>query len=195
MSATIEIKIDEVKFREIEKELGNLKYLAPKVAAGAINKTVAKGRTRIARRVASELGVSSRRIGNKVRAFKTNVQQLVGKIRLYGFRLPMIFTKQQPIAGGTYALGQTEDPVPIQHTPFKQTMLSGHTGWFVRVDPARTMAKGHYAGKTRQPVKQIYSESPESLWRKAPGMASEELEKVADDLEKQIASQLDRYLK
>ena len=195
MSTTLEIKIDENQFKAIEKELGNLKYLAPKVAAGAINKTVAKGRTRIARRVASELGVSTRRVGNKVRAFKTNVRELVGKIRLYPFRIPMIFTKKTPTLGGLYALGQTEDPVVIQHTPFQQTMLSGHKGWFVRVDPKRTMQKGHYAGKVREPVKQIYSESPESLWRNAPGMASEELEAVADELEKQVASQLDRFLK
>lgn len=188
----IEVKVDAAQWKQIETALAEIPKAIPKAAAAAINKTLAKGRTQINRRIAVAIGVPVRRLGKRIKALKATAQNLIGKIRFYSFNIPAIFTKTKPAKGGIYPTRIGGDGHALPNTPFKQTMKSGHLGWFVRVGPKPPPRKG---GRPKQKVEQVYVAGPQRVWEESPSIASEEIATLQTDLQKQIESQIDRFLK
>lgn len=191
----ISVEISPEQYSELERLLADAPQNVDRAAAGAINRTVATGATRIRRELARISKMPVRKFGNRVRAIKTNPDQLSGRIRLLNFNIPMIDTRQIPVKGGNYPLEKLDLIRTLTNTPFVQKMKSGHEGWFVRFGPKRVMKNGRYAGKMREPIKQVFALAPRKLWEDTPGLAARQLSELGDVLEKNLASQVDRFLK
>lgn len=189
------IQLNEAQIAELHRLLGEMPRNITRAEAAAINKTVATGATRIRRMLAAIAKMPVRKFGNRVRPIKTDEKQLVGRVRLLNFNIPMIETRQIPVRGGQYPLEKLDTVRTLGNATFKQAMRSGHVGWFVRFGAKRIMKSGRYAGKMRDPIKQVYAPAARKLWEDTPGLAADQLSQLGDVLDKNIASQVDRFLK
>lgn len=201
--ADIIIQLNEAQWNELFRYLGSVPKNIDRAAATAINRTVATGATRIRRDLARLIKMPVRKFGNRVKAMKTDRDELRGAIRIYNFNIPLIKTGVVPVKGGSYPLEKKTEPVALANGPFKATMRSGHTGWFVRYGRKRLLdvtkmtdkSRLRYGAKLRQPIKQVFAPAPRKLWEESPGVAAAALADINEVLEKNLQSQIDRFLK
>lgn len=198
----IPVSINSQQWHDLHRFLASRPQRIPRAAASAINRTVATGATRIRRELARMIKMPVRQFGKRVKPIKTDSEQLSGAIRLYNFNIPLIKTRVTPVKGGSYPLEKKADPIALANGPFKATMKSGHTGWYVRygpkrmIDPSKMTDKSlqRYGTKLRQPIKQVFAPAPRKLWEESPGVAAAILSDLGDVLEKNVQSQIDRFL-
>ncbi len=202
----VRLKLDERQWHHLQEELGEIPANVPKAAAAALNRTAATAATRIRRRLAGVLGMGVRTLGNQVKALKTDKEELTAKVRLYNFNFPLAKTKLKPSGPGPYLLSkEQEDPTPVQHAPFQVKLAQGHLGWFVRYGQKRLMTKGRYGpegkGKTwkkkqpmREPIVELFAPAPRKVWEDTPNLAQEELSALGAVLDKNLDSQIARFL-
>lgn len=191
----LEIRISEPQWEELERGLRAVPAAIPKATVAAVNRTGQTGATRIRRRLAGVLGVGVRTLGRRVKWLRATWEKPYGKIRLAEYNLKAIESRQTPVRGQAYPLAKIANPVALQNTPFRQTMLSGHLGWFVRFGAPRPMSKGRYVGKVREPIKEVWVPGAASAWNQSPAVAAEELSQLRGVLQKNVESQISRYLK
>jgi hypothetical protein len=191
---SMELKFSDEQMRNLEAVFSEFPQKARKAAAAAINKTANKAKTRIKRRVASAIGIGIKAVAARIRVIGAK-ESLVGIVRLFARGWPATQSSKPPQRGESMALSRDGEPQSLANTPFQQMMLNGHQGWMVRDGAKRIMAKGRYTGKRRQPIHQIYTDSPAGFLENSSSIAAEEVEAAANDLEKQLLSQIDRLLK
>lgn len=210
MAGIISVTISRQQERELEKLLADVKNGVPRAMSAAINKTIDKTATRIRKRVAAGLKMPLKVVRPLIKPIKTspNARPMAGKIRLLNFNIALAKAKaKRPPAGGSYALSKVGDPKPLPHPSFRAKLASGHEGFFVRQGAKVKPSKGKYAGRfirrgrrkgqpiLRQKIYELHAPSPRQFFETAPGVAKEELAAIGPELEKQLASQVDRFLK
>jgi len=196
----IDLKPSNPQLKELREILTNERVLT-RAVKNALNDTARKSATAIRRKVAAEMNVPIRTLGSStgkhahgmIRPLLATDQRLESRVRLLAFNIPLIKTRTTPHRGESFPLGKIGNGQSLDNSPFKQTMHSGHVGWYEREPGAdkRIMSAGTYEGKKRIPIKQIFAKSPRETFEQ---LQSGDVAEANRELERQIKRQVARYL-
>lgn len=145
--------------REVERLLSGLGRDANKVITRALNRTLSSVNTVATRAIAKDMGVAQKVIKPSLYTRRASFHNRRAELVATGRRIPLIAfrAKETKTRGVTYA-GQDGRRQSIQ-SAFFATMESGHKGVFKRQGAKRTMKRGRYAGKLRQPIVELHGPS------------------------------------
>lgn len=200
MSNFIDVDVNQAQINELRAILHDERRLT-QITRMALNSVARKSATAIRRQIAQEIGVGVRALGSSsgknargmVRPLLASDTRLSSGVRILNWNIPLIKTRMTPNKGEELPIGKEGPPVRLTNAPFKQTMHSGHVGWYVR-DPdneKRTMTDGTYMGRKRVPIKQVFSRSPRQVFENGNGSQVAEAGRM---LETELSRQIDRYL-
>jgi len=179
-SEVLNIELDEQELREIERRLGDLKDKLPTIIARAINRGLARMRTKTVRRAREETGIRSRTIRSRITLNRATRNRMRGRLRIWdkGFNLAD-FDPQENELGVQAKIGSRLHQV--QHA-FIATTPSGHIGVFIRGRgsagpfPGSIEGEGFYSGATRLPIHAVRTKGIASTLRRAAALGSIERE-------------------
>jgi hypothetical protein len=205
------IHIDQAKLAELWEILGPNNFR--RAATGAINKTIATGKAKITDRIFATLNVKRKAISDVITLKRATQAELEGKITITGKSIRITDYKGVKLGGGGVTAQFRLDRPPLQFKHAFQAIMKAnggsHTGIFFRTTHLPTkgpnMGKGKltpqgFAGRLsiselRGPsVLSMLQTSSASGAGLATAIAEEEIAKLGVVLEKNIASQVDRFL-
>lgn len=132
------VTVNKQQMREAKRLLADTPRAMPKIITRSVNKVAVKARTRIVRRVASEITVKQKDLRSRnVKLKKANYTTQTATISITGKRIPLIqFRAKQTKKGVTYKIKKTGGRKKIPHA-FITAMDSGHRGAFRRKGTSR----------------------------------------------------------
>jgi len=120
----VEIKVDDVKLRQVERMLRGFPKAMPKVIARAINRTASSAKTEIGRRIAKEIGMKVADAKKSVILKKASWKRWMASLGISGRRIPLIrFRARQTKKGVSYKIGAKRKFIK---TAFIATMVGGN---------------------------------------------------------------------
>jgi hypothetical protein len=87
----LQIQIDETTLANVQRALGDLSRRAPQAISGAINETLAEGKTDLIKGVKSVLAIARQSVASRINVVKANPQKLAGEVRLSWEKRPGLF--------------------------------------------------------------------------------------------------------
>ena len=161
--------MDPVRLKEIQAVLDGIPRGLQKALARAINKVAVSLRYRLIKFVASRTDLRQKIVRRAFRLRRASWGLLEALIRIRSGPIPLLaFGARQkatgvsirspiPVATGAVERGRGEKGF-IPHA-FIARMPQGHQGVFIRQGPKRRMRSGRYAGKMRQPIRELFGPS------------------------------------
>jgi hypothetical protein len=178
----------------------------------AVKRTTKTGATQVNRRVRAEINISKKYADRAIRVFDPKGDNPVGVISISRKPIPLIAYRPRVSkkAGVRATISKNKPPVVYRHA-FKATVKTkgtddqheGHEGIFFRTRHLPTKGKNAGKGKLtprgfagRLAIKEAMGPSVLSVFGEAgtTRVASEELAKLHDVLQKNLDSQMDRFL-
>lgn len=202
MADQFEIVADKKAFRRLEHALKGVKNGFERAAVSAINRTLTTGRSRIAKRVGDELKIrrkallQQRRSRQVMRLDKATRSRISGAIKLTRVPIPLIEFASAANRVPTVEKKRRKPPV-VQvrkggqkerlSNAFVARMPSGHVGIFERKKQGDSRSR-------RLPIEERYGPSLLGVFENQPGLSRGVLDDIGEVLEKNIDSQIDRFL-
>ncbi|MHC4617213.1 MAG: phage tail protein [Planctomycetota bacterium] len=192
--AMVEVRYDKAELQRVRRILKDIPGALPGVMSRAVNRTAGSTKVEIARRISAESGIKVSAVKKGIFLHRATRRSWVAVLDIIRKRIPLIrFKGSRRTKRGVKAppgirplyLGRKKLPVTGGLIPsaFKQTMPSGHTGFFRRWRPSTR----------RLPIAEIYGPSPGDVFEGAGDIARQVTRSTEQTLERNIDSQV-RYV-
>jgi len=177
----LEIRFDDHKLKQIERELKGIPRALPKVMSRALNRTATSARTETSRSLAKRIGLRIKDVRSRIVLQRASYSNWRSAIRISGKRLGLISLQARQTARGvTYK--KERKRVLISHA-FIATMKSGHIGVFMR------------KGTGRLPIRELRGPSLAQVFTGAQDEAARIYRQSLSRLSKNINDQVNLILK
>ena len=177
----LEIRFDDQKLKQLEKELRGIPKALPKVMSRALNRTAMSARTEISRNLSRRIGLKIKDVRDRLTLIRASYSNWRSAVTVSRKRFGLIsFGARQTRKGVTYKKGGGR--VLIRHA-FIATMKSGHTGVFKR------------KLSSRLPIAELRGPSLGQVYMGAADEAASIHRRSLDKLNKNIHDQVQLILK
>lgn len=187
----ITLQIDPQALREVQDLLAGIPRSVPKALATAINKTLPRLRTLVAREVQEELNIPYGGILHTMSIRKASRENVTGSVYVRRIPMPLImYHAKQTKDGVSVAVRRSEGRETIKGA-FIATMPGGHEGVFKRRHGSthRTLVRDGKRRSTELPIKQLYGPTVVGVVAGKPGMADKLQEQGNAILAQNVESQ------
>ena len=183
------------QLERIARELAAYPKAQAVIVSRAINKVATAARTQINREVRKNLNIKARDLNKSIAIVKANTARPIAQIKIRGRRVPLVqFSASQTRRGVSYRISPTAGRKSIR-SAFIATMPSGHEGVWTRLQEKRTMKRGRYAGKMKQPIVEKFGPSVPAVVGNISTLAAATLDaRIAEQLEREIDTQISVFL-
>ncbi len=89
---SLSLQIDEALLNRVKAALGDMSRRAPQAISGAINETLAEGKTELSRDVRSILNLPKKNVDERIKVDKSTPQTLSGRVRLLYEKRPGLYS-------------------------------------------------------------------------------------------------------
>jgi len=192
----IHVQVDQAKLAEIERLLAGIKNGLPTVLARAVNKTAAYGRTRIIRRLASEVGLQQKLVRRVVSLLRATYRTPAARIRIRARRMPLVWFGAKQTAKGVTFRAPAVAEWTLDYKGSKRGRLLAEHAFIARM-PMRgkeqTVAhEGVYVrkGRPRLPIRELLGPSAAAVFVGVSGLADAMMTEVSQRLGLELDSQV-----
>lgn len=197
MSDLLQVIVDPVQMRELEESLSAAQI--PKAIVGAVNKTGGKVKTKVIRGIADNVPFAVAVVREQVGLRKANAANPTAVITVSHKKIPLYDYKPIQTPRGVIVRTSKIGAAQLYKHTFIATVGTGkgHIGVFYR---APNWIRKEVINKKGQkvmhglPIKEAYGPSLVGVFGGAPGLLQSTKEFAAADLQKQISSQIDRFM-
>ena len=177
----LEIRFDDDKLKQLQRELKNFPKALPKVMSRGLNRTATSARTEISRSLSRRFGIKVKDVRDKLTLHRATYGNWRSAVGISGKKFGLIkFGARQTGKGVTYR--HERKRILIRHA-FIATMKTGHRGVFLRKGPARL------------PIKEIRGPSLAQLYTGARDEVNRIQSEFSAKLAKNIHDQVNLILK
>jgi len=177
----VEIKVDDVKLRKVERMLRGFPKAVPKVMSRGINRTITSAKTETARKIAAEISLKVSDVKKTIYIKKASYSRWLAQLGISGSRIPLkMFKARQTKKGVSYKIGAKRKFIK---SAFFATMSSGHIGVFKRL------------GKFRLPIAELFGPSLGIVFEESGTIANDVTGSAYKMLGKNIDDQVQLVLK
>ena len=135
----LEIRFDDDKLKQLQRELKNFPKALPKVMSRGLNRTATSARTAISRSLSKRIGLKIKDVRDKLTLHRATYSNWRSAVVVSGKKFGLIkFGAKQTKKGVTYK--HERKRILVRHA-FIATMKTGHRGVFLRKGPARLPIK------------------------------------------------------
>jgi hypothetical protein len=205
----VTISINQRQIDELARELTGIKNGVPKAISGAINKLLPKGRTEVVNGLADVLTAKKSAIRRmpsgkeRITIVRSSPTTLEGRIKVLTRKIGLVNFKHavSKTAGVTFQIYKGGGAVRLRHA-FRAVGRNANKHIFQR--QRRGIGKGTAGGFSlnpnrgfvaRLPIESMQGPSLLTVYRNHPGLHTRVEKRIADELQKELDSQVSRLLK
>lgn len=142
------ITIDSIKFKEVEKELGEYKTKAPVALSRALNRAASNAKTNASKKVREQYTIKAKDIKSTINITKANKSSLRAVVKSTGERTPLIKFKVSP------PNPRPKNPPKVLRVEVKKGGLKNLVGAFVANVNGNKVFKR--TSSARLPIQQLF---------------------------------------
>jgi hypothetical protein len=193
-----EVSISPEQRKRVEDALSGRD--ARKALSSAVKKTAATAKVRLAKVIGEELALPQGEIKAHIKVRPVKEGDLTATLTLKRTKISLIKFGARGLSRGGVSV-RVSRKKGIEHHPhwFIATMPTGHRGVFTRETgkPPRYVVREKNGKKYRSqlPIREVLGPTPLGVFTAKPGLAETALKEIGEVLEKNVLSQLDRFLR
>lgn len=196
---TAGVEFDPKQFEEVRALFRGFPQKLPVAMRDAVNRTAATVRKRTVDVITGELNIKRRDLDGEhryggVKVRKATVESLEAGVSVTGSRIPIFrFGARQNKTGVTYQVSRSGGRGLIRRG-FVATMKSGHVGVFQRLGPKTWVTRTKGPRRFEQRIFEPFGPSIPHVAGRNPGFKKLLDVEAGDELQKNLASQIDRFV-
>jgi hypothetical protein len=193
-----EIAVNTEQRQRVERMLSGAD--ARDALSSAVRKTAATAKVRLARIIGEELALPQAAIKKQIIAQRVAKGDLTATLTLKRVKIPIIkFGARALSRGGVSVRVSRKKGIEHRLHWFIARMPTGHEGVFTRdtgKPPRRVEREKNGRKYTSQlPIREVLGPTPLGVFTASPGIADKALKEIGGVLEKNVQSQIDRFMR
>lgn len=203
------LKVNQSTLDRVTRDLAGIKDGAKTAVSSAINDTLRKAKTRIAKVITEQINLKQMEVKESISVVPATKAMLMGTLFIKGKRKPLAkfagrWKRTKP--GASYMISKSEGRKTVPGTFMANVVGSSSAGEKTMSNKQRIMQQvlsgvgdsiSEHAGifirrgKKRLPIREMYGISAVGAFEKVPGLSAMEMETLELDLETRIRSKVD----